>query len=135
VAAGAPLTAAEPDETQMRALLQSWLRAKTAVMAGGNPPADLDQIAREGPRRRLEAERLKDRDLGQVQTIEARIRNLSIQERSPHRIAVVADLDYSDSTRRGAQEVDRTKATTLRNVYVFGRDGETWRLVASGPAR
>ena len=134
-AAGAPLTAAEPDETQMRALLQSWLQAKTAVMAGGNPPADLDQIAREGPRRRLEAERLKDRDLGQVQTIEARIRNLSIQERSPHRIAVVADLDYSDSTRRGAQEVDRTKATTLRNVYVFGRDGETWRLVASGPAR
>jgi hypothetical protein len=48
---------------------------------------------------------------------------------------VVADLDYSDTTRRAGQEVNRTKATTLRNVYVFGRDGETWRLAASGPAR
>ena len=133
--AAAPLTAREPDEAQMRALLDSWLQAKTAVMAGGEPPASLERIAREGPRRRLETERQRDRNLGQVQDIEVRINRLAIQERSPQRIAVVADLDYSDSTRRGVREVNRTKATTLRNVYVFGRDGDAWRLAASGPAR
>ena len=133
--AAAPLTAREPDEAQMRALLASWLQAKTAVMAGGDIPVSLDRIAREGPRRRLEAERQRDRNLGQVQAIEVRINRLSIQERGPQRIAVVADLDYSDSTRRGGREVNHTKATTLRNVYVFGRDGDAWRLAASGPAR
>ena len=133
--AAAPLTAQEPDEAQMRALLESWLQAKTAVMAGGEPPASLDRIAREEPLRRLEAERERDRNLGQVQAIEARINNLTIQERSPRRIAVVADLGYSDTTRRGGREVNHTKATTLRNVYVFGRDGDTWRLAASRPAR
>ena len=119
----------------MRALLESWLQAKTAVMAGGDIPVSLDRIAREGPRQRLEADRQRDRNLGQVQAIEARINKLTIQERSPQRIAVVADLDYSDSTRRGEREVNHTKTTTLRNVYVFGRDGDAWRLAASGPAR
>ena len=133
--AAAPLTAREPDEAQMRALLTSWLQAKTAVMAGGDIPVSLDRIAREGPLRRLEAERQRDRNLGQVQAIEVRINRLTIQERGPQRIAVVADLDYSDSTRRGGREVNHTKATTLRNVYVFGRDGDAWRLAASGPAR
>ena len=131
----APLTAREPDETQMRALLENWLQAKTAVMAGGDAPAGLDRIAREGPLQRLKAERQRDRNLSQVQAIEARINSLSIQERSPNRIAVVADLNYSDTTRRNGKEVNHTKATTLRNVYVFGRDGDTWRLAASGPAR
>jgi len=133
--AGAPLTASKPDEAQMRALLENWLQSKTAVMAGGEPPASLDRIAREGPLLRLKADRERDRNLGQVQAIEARITSLTIQERSPHRIAVVANLDYSDTTRRDGKEVSHTKATTLRNVYVFGRDGETWRLAASGPAR
>ncbi len=133
--AAAPLNAREPDEAQMRALLESWLQAKTAVMAGGEPPASLERIAREGPRRRLETERQQDRNLGQVQAIEVRINRLTILERSPQRISVVADLDYSDSTRRGGREVNHTKATTLRNVYVFGRDGDAWRLAASGPAR
>ena len=104
-------------------------------MAGGDIPVSLDRIAREGPRQRLEADRQRDRNLGQVQAIEARINKLTIQERSPQRIAVVADLDYSDSTRRGEREVNHTKTTTLRNVYVFGRDGDAWRLAASGPAR
>jgi ARC6-like, IMS domain len=133
--AASPLTAREPDEAQLRGLLESWLQAKTAVLAGRELPASLDRIAREGPLQRLEAERHLNRNLGQILAIEARVTSLRIQERSPYRIAVVADLDYSDTTRRAGQEVNRTKATTLRNVYVFGRDGETWRLAASGPAR
>ena len=32
-----PLTAASPDEPQLRGLLQAWLDAKTAVLAGKEP--------------------------------------------------------------------------------------------------
>ena len=56
----------------------------------------------------------------------------SVAERTPQRIAVSAELAYSD-TRLGAdgKAIGRTPATTLRNVYVFGRDGDTWRLAAT----
>ena len=57
---------------------------------------------------------------------------MAVQERTPQRIAVAAELDYSD-TRQSAdgKTLGRTAPTTLRNVYVFGRDGDTWRLAAT----
>jgi hypothetical protein len=131
----APLRLAEPDEAQLRTLLEGWLQAKSQVMAGEPQPQALDQIAREGPLGRLAAERRHDAGLGQTQSIAVEIQDLTIQERSPHRIAVQAVLRYSDSTSRNGEEVDRTSPTTLRNVYVFGRDGDTWRLAASRPSR
>ena len=130
----APLTAAEPQESELQALLETWLKAKTDVMAGQETPAGLERIAREGPRSRLVAERSHDRNLGQTQTLQVQVQELTILERSPRRIAVRARLRYSDSTQRQGREVARTASTTLRNVYVFGRDGDTWRLAATRPA-
>jgi hypothetical protein len=127
---------AEPSEAEVRGLLDHWLQAKTAVMGGAEPPAELDQLARGAPVQRLTAARAQDRARGRTQNIQVQVESLAIQQRSPQRIEVVAELRYSDSTRDSAgKEVDRTPATTLRNVYVFGRDGDTWRLAASRPAR
>ena len=135
-ATSAPLKVAEPSEAEVRGLLDEWLQAKTAVMGGAEPPPDLDRLAREAPLQRLTAERAQDRARGRTQSIQVQVASLAIQQRSPQRIEVVAELRYSDSTRDSAgKEVDRTPATTLRNVYVFGRDGDTWRLAASRPAR
>ena len=132
----APLRVAEPSEAEVRGLLDLWLQAKTAVMGGAEPSAELDQLARGAPVQRLTAERAQDRARGRTQSIQAQVASLAIQQRSPQRIEVVAELRYSDSTRDSAgKEVDRTPATTLRNIYVFGRDGDTWRLAASRPAR
>jgi hypothetical protein len=127
-----PLSVADPDEPQLRGLLQAWLDAKSAVLAGKEPALPLDRLARPRPVERLEADRRQDREAGQTQDIQAKIRELDVQERTPQRIAVAAEIDYRD-TRLGAdgKPVGRTPATTLRNVYVFGRDGDTWRLAAT----
>jgi hypothetical protein len=127
-----PLSVADPDEPQLRGLLQAWLDAKSAVLAGKEPGLPLDRLARPRPVERLEADRRQDREAGQTQDIQAKIRELDVQERTPQRIAVAAEIDYRD-TRLGAdgKPVGRTPATTLRNVYVFGRDGDTWRLAAT----
>ena len=127
-----PLTIANPTELQLRSLLQAWLDAKAAVLSGQEPAVPLDRLARSGPIDRLEADRRQDRATAQTQTIQAAIRALTVKERSPQRIAVAAEIDYSDSRQSAdGQVVGRTPPTSLRNVYVFGRDGDTWRLAAT----
>ena len=130
-----PLTAAEPSESQIRSLLESWLATKTRVLAGAGLPANLEAIAREGMVERLANERRQDAASGVLQTIEVSIADLAISERTPGRIAVITRLRYSDSQRDAAGNVvGSTPTTTLRNVYVFGRDGDRWRLAASHSA-
>jgi len=130
-----PLTTAEPDEDQLKGLLQAWLQAKSAVMAGGEMPDDLDQLARPRPIERLRRDRGVDRGRGQTQKIEVKVRGLSVQERTPIRIAAQAELDYRDE-RLDAQGkvIERFGPTTLRNIYVFGRDDGRWRVVAVSSA-
>jgi hypothetical protein len=127
-----PLTAEKPDEAQLRGLLEAWLAAKASVLAGETPAIPLDQIARGGAVERLEAERRDDRSRGEVQKLQVQVKDLAIDERGPGRIAITAELAYSDRRldSRG-REVERTAPTTLRNVYVFGRDSGSWRLAAT----
>lgn len=129
------LTASEPSEAQLRSLLKSWLAIKTQVLGGASLPSDLEVIARQSMVDRLAGERRQDAASGAVQTLEVSITDLAIQERTPNRIAIQATLRYSDSRRNSAGKVvESTPATTLRNVYVFGRDGDRWRLAASHAA-
>ena len=128
----APLTVAEPSDVEIKDLLQSWLNAKAAVLAGGTPPAQLEQIARVGLIDGLNRQRREDAAAGQRQTIHVAIEDVSIVDRSDGRLAVRARLRYSDERRDGSGHVlDRTPQMTLRNVYVFGRDGGRWRLAAT----
>ena len=111
-------------------------KTKGILLAVSTPPKDLDQLARQELLRQLEQQRSQDRARGRIQAIEAEVRSVAIQERSPRRIALQADLAYTDLTRDGSGRViERTPPTSLRNVYVFGRDGETWRLAATRSAR
>jgi len=130
-----PLTAAEPSEAELRALLEAWLAAKATVLAGRTTALPLTELARQTQIERLEAERSSDASRGETQRIATRITALEVLERSPSRIALRATLDYSDSRiSSGGAVLDRTPATSLTNQYVFARDGQTWRLVAFGRA-
>jgi hypothetical protein len=130
-----PLRSAAPSEPEIRTLLEAWLKAKSTVMAGEEAPALLEEIARPAPIERLNSERDQDKARGETQVINVRVKDLSISERSPLRIAVTADLDYSDSRRDATgKERESTAPTTLRNEYVFGRDGDVWRVAASSSA-
>jgi hypothetical protein len=135
VGAGKALTSAAPSSVELQSLLERWLAAKTAVLAGQEKPADLELLAQDGAIDHLLSERRQDQSQQQTQKLSARITDLTITERSPNRIAVRAVLNYSDARLDASgKEVDRTAPTTLRNLYVFGRDGEGWRLVATRPA-
>jgi ARC6-like, IMS domain len=128
-----PLTTAAPTETELKALLEAWLAAKAAVLAGGSSKLPLAELARDNPVERLEAERNGDAARGESQTVQARINGFAVLERSPNRIAVRASLNYSDTRLgSGGTVIDRTPPTNLINRYVFARDGQTWRLVAFG---
>ena len=128
-----PLIAAEPTDRQLQTLLEAWLTAKAAVLAGHHSNLPLSDLARSNQIERLEAERSSDAARGETQTIDTSISGFEVVERSPSRIAARVTLNYSDS-RNGASGavIERTAPTSLTNRYVFARDGETWKLVAFG---
>ena len=126
------LEAPAPDNRQLRRLLNSWLTTKAAVLAGGEVPAQLDQIAREAAIDRLREERRSDAASGQHKALHVQIADLTLAESAASRIAVHATLRYSDETLDASGRViRRTPPTELNNAYIFGRDGGRWRLVAS----
>ncbi len=128
----APLTVSRPDAAQVRRLLENWLTVKSGVLAGEPTPPDLDRIAREGPMALLARERRGDVARGQTQKLEVQIIDLSLSESGPRRIVAVARLRYSDRRLDANGAVLETTAPLeLRNGYVFGRDGDSWRLAAT----
>ncbi|MFZ9621523.1 MAG: IMS domain-containing protein [Prochlorococcaceae cyanobacterium] len=131
-----PLQVATPSDADLQTLLEAWLAAKAAVLAGRDSSLPLAELARSEQVQRLEAERRSDAARGQTQKVETRIETFEIIERSPTRIAARVSLNYSDSRLGpdGAQ-VATTAATTLINRYVFARDDKTWKLVAFSRAR
>jgi hypothetical protein len=61
-----------------------------------------------------------------------RITDLTLSESGPRRLVAVARLRYSDRRLDGnGKVVETTAPMELRNGYVFGRDGDSWRLVAT----
>ena len=131
-AAAVPLTAAAPGEQELQALLEAWLEAKAAVLAGRNSAVPLEQLARDNQLQRLQSERGEDAARGQTQRIETTVSNLEVESTSPRRIAVLATIGYSDQRLDGGGQPvgEPTRITALRNRYVFARDGGTWRLVS-----
>ncbi|MBD2549360.1 ARC6/PARC6 family protein [Microcystis elabens FACHB-917] len=128
----APLTSPRPDAAQVRRLLESWLTVKGDVLAGEPVPQDLDRIARDGPVNLLIQERRRDAARGQTQRLDVRITDLTLSESGPRRLVAVARLRYSDRRLDGnGKVVETTAPMELRNGYVFGRDGDSWRLVAT----
>ncbi|WP_094554639.1 IMS domain-containing protein [Synechococcus sp. 1G10] len=124
----APLTSAAPSQEEVRRLLEDWLAAKAAILDGGNSQANLDQLARPAlvADLRSQARTLKAR--GEQQQVQARIQQFKVINQSPRRIEADVQLDYSEERRAGGKVIQpRTKAE-LKNIYVFARDGGTWKL-------
>ena len=126
-----PLTVDEPSDAQLQALLEAWLNAKAAVLAGKTSTLPLDELARPQLVANLQADRNADQSRGESQTITAQVQALQIEDRSPIRIAASVNLDYSE-THLGPDGTPTGPATKLqlRNRYVFARDGGTWRLAS-----
>jgi len=114
---------------QVQALLEAWLDAKAAILAGKDSRMPVEGLARASLVGRLEAERASDQARGETQTISTSITGLTIEERDTNRIAATVILSYSDQrlNAKGDPEGEPTKLQ-LRNRYVFGREGGIWRV-------
>ena len=129
-----PLTTTEPDDAQLKALLDAWLQAKASVLAGKAAAQPLTDLARPLQIQRLESQQRENRSRGEVERFDASVQSLQIRERSPKRIAAAVSLRYSDQRSDASGRVlSRTPAGELRNLYVFARDGQTWRVAAFRP--
>ena len=134
-ATGLPLMAADPSVAQLKALLQGWLQAKAAVLAGQNSTIPLAELARETQVQRLEEQRNGDAARGETRSIQATVKDLVVLEQSPTRIEIRATLQYEDRRlANGGAVVERTAPQQLTNTYVFARDEQRWRLVAFASA-
>ena len=130
-----PLTTADPSETQLQELLETWLAAKAAVLAGNNAPVPLTDLARSSQVEKLQRQEQTNRNAGVTETVKANVESFSVSERSPNRIAAQVTLRYSDERRSSSGAVlSQTPATRLTNTYVFARDGERWLLAAFKPS-
>lgn len=127
-----PLNSDQPSAPEVQGLLEGWLAAKAAVLAGESPAVPLDRLARDNQLQRLAAEQQQDKARNQTQRIEAKVVDFRVEESSPNRIAAVATINYTDQRLDAAGQPvgPATRLPALRNRYVFGRDQGTWRLVS-----
>ena len=137
VSAPQPLTADQPTNDQLQALVQAWLDGKASALAGtGDPARDLAPIARERLVERVQAEQAADAAAGRSKLIAASVPAVGPVNRAPQRIAVGAQVAYADKTLGGdGQVLEQTEPGTLSLTYVFGRDGKEWKLHEYIPGR
>ena len=130
-APAAPLSAPEPSDAQIQALLEAWLDAKAALLAGKTSTIPLGAMARSSQIERLEATVAADQNRGETEAITTKIQSFVVDERSPDRIAATVGLDYTETRLdRSGSPTGPTTTLQLRNRYVFARDNGNWRLVS-----
>ena len=124
-----PLQAPEPSEAQLQRLLEAWLQAKAAVLAGQAPALPPSQLAVASLVAALDQDRQADLDRGETQTVTAKVTSLEIASRSPERIEAKVTLRYGDVRRSQAGKLlEETPEGERQNTYVFGRNQKSWKL-------
>ena len=129
------LRSERPSEAQLEALLQAWLDRKAMVLRGdGSADERLQPIARTRLINQVRQQRSADQSEGLTQKVEATIDFMRVISRTPQRIELRADVDYSDQTLNAAGTVvNSTAPRSLKVTYILGRDQDGWRLQAYAP--
>lgn len=126
-----PLRSEQPSAAEIQTLLERWLAAKAAVLAGGTAPNTLEDLAQQPQLRQLEAQRRADQARNHTQRIDTTVEGLRLESSTPQRVAAVATIRYRGERRDGeGRAVGQPSNITLRNRYVFSREGGSWRLVS-----
>ena len=129
------LRSERPSEAQLESLLQAWLDRKAMVLRGdGSADERLQPIARTRLINQVRQQRSADQSEGLTQKVEATIDFMRVISRTPQRIELRADVDYSDQTLNAAGTVvNSTAPRSLKVTYILGRDEDGWRLQAYAP--
>ena len=129
------LRAERPTDAQLEALLQAWLDRKASVLGGdGTADEQLKPIARTGLIQQVSRQRAADQSAGLTQEVKASVDFMRVISRTPNRIELRADVDYSDQTLNTAGTVvNSTAPKSIKVSYILGRDADGWRLQAYKP--
>ena len=129
------LRAERPTDAQLEALLQAWLDRKAFVLGGdGTADEQLKPIARTGLIQQVSRQRAADQSAGLTQKVKASVDFMRVISRTPNRIELRADVDYSDQTLNTAGTVvNSTAPKSIKVSYILGRDADGWRLQAYKP--
>ena len=129
------LRAERPTDAQLEALLQAWLDRKASVLGGdGTADEQLKPIARTGLIQQVSRQRAADQSAGLTQKVKASVDFMRVISRTPNRIELRADVDYSDQTLNTAGTVvNSTAPKSIKVSYILGRDADGWRLQAYKP--
>ena len=124
-----PLTSNDPNNEQIRSLIDKWLRTKSNVLSGADSQ-DFSKFVRPKLANRVFEERKKDKALDEKQIINASISSLKIISKTSKRIAANVELSYKDQRINSKGEiVSETVIPSLKVRYILGRDKDIWRLV------
>lgn len=127
-----PVTADQPSQKALQMLIQGWLDGKAAAMAGED--FNLSSVARDPLVDGVRRNRAADAADGVTQTIDASVTSVEVVSRTASRIELRAQVAYSDKTLNKAGTVlERTPPGTFTVTYIFGRDGQQWKLHAYIP--
>ena len=129
------LRAERPTDAQLEALLQAWLDRKASVLGGdGTADEQLKPIARTGLIQQVSRQRAADQSAGLTQKVKASVDFMRVISRTPNRIELRADVDYSDQTlSTTGTVVNSTAPKSIKVSYILGRDADGWRLQAYKP--
>jgi hypothetical protein len=131
-----PLTVAQPNAEQLQTLLEAWLAAKAAVLAGATPEHPLPQLARSALVGNVESQQRQNASRGESETVTAEVLRFSVTSQTPQRIEAEVTLRYGDARKdAGGKLIASTPEGERRNTYVFARDGQTWHLAAFRASR
>lgn len=124
-----PLAVKEPDEEQVKTLLEAWLIGKAAILSGEKNDI-LSIVARDALVKRVIEERVKDISKKETQIVDASITTFKVVSQTSKRIEVKVRLKYLDKRLNPSGEIiSETLIPSLKVTYVLGREKDLWQLV------
>ena len=124
------LTTPSPSIEQIKYLINTWLYNKSDFLAGKNE-INLSKIVQNDLINRLVKERQLDIKKGIYKDINTKIENIVLLTQTSSRIAVTADLLYTEKILKKDGELinETTFSPFLKVKYIFGFSNNSWKLV------
>ncbi len=118
----------EPNESQLKLLIESWLYSKSKILEGKRD-TDLNKVASKKLVQIVLEARKKDSLLNQKQYVQTSIASLEIVSRTKGRIELKTRLIYKDQRMdEKGQIISETSIPNLLVTYILGRGDGVWRI-------
>ncbi len=124
-----PLVEKNPNNSQVKKLIQFWLKGKAQILAGEENQS-LSKVARDNLVDIVNSQRQEDKTLQEFQLINAKINSITIKQTSEIRIEALTEIMYEDKRLKlSGQIIEQTKPSVLKINYILGKRDNQWELI------